>query len=308
MLLSASQPIWSLSEAEVLAALRSPPRGLSDQEAEERLQRFGPNRLPTLRRRPLALRLADQMVHFMALLLWVAGGLAFAAGTPQLAWAIWAVVLINGLFSFWQEYQAERTLEALKRSLPHLTQLWRDDVLVRLPAELLVPGDRILLEEGDQVPADARLVAAAELTLDLAVLTGESVPVARHAEAIALPPAPTAMPMRERANLVLAGATVASGRGEAVVYATGGETEFGHVAGLTAATPRNPSTLERQVARIVRTITVIALSMGLISFGLSVLFVGLDPLESLVFAVGILVANVPEGLLPTFTQIGRAHV
>ncbi|MFO8236935.1 MAG: hypothetical protein R6U00_01515 [Prochlorococcaceae cyanobacterium] len=109
------------------------------------------------------------------------------------------------------------------------------------------------------------------------------------------------LPMREQANLVLAGTTVASGRAEALVYATGAETEFGHVARLTAATERGASSLKRQVGRIVRTISTIAVSMGVLSFLLSWLFVGIGPLESLVFAVGILVANVPEGLLPTVT-------
>ena len=303
VLLSASQPIWSLPAEAVAAALQSTPQGLGNSEAQRRLERFGANRLPSLRRRSLLLRFVDQLVHFMALLLWVAGALAFAAGTPQLGWAIWAVVLINGLFSFWQDYQAERTLEALKCSLPRQVNLWRDGRPTQLSAELLVPGDRILLEEGDKVPADARLISAIEFSLDLAVLTGESLPVARHAEPIVAGVLGKAamIPTRERANLALAGTTVASGRAEAIVYATGGETEFGHVAHLTAATPRGVSTLEQQVGHIVRTITGIALAMGAITFSLSLLFVGMGPLESLVFAVGIIVANVPEGLLPTVT-------
>ncbi len=303
MLLSASQPIWSLPPEGVAAALQSTLQGLSHLEAQRRLQRFGANRLPSLRRRPLWLRFTDQLLHFMALLLWVAGGLAFAAHMPQLGWAIWAVVLVNGLFSFVQEYQAERTLAALKRSLPHAVRLWRDGELTTLAAADLVPGDRILLEEGDQVPADARLLRSVELYLDLSVLTGESLPVARHGALI--PPQAGGdrelLPMRERANLVLAGTTVASGHGEAMVYATGGETEFGHVAHLTAATERSASTLEMQVGQIVRTITAIAVLMGVITFALSLLFVGVGPLESLIFAVGIIVANVPEGLLPTVT-------
>ncbi|MCX5937818.1 MAG: cation-transporting P-type ATPase, partial [Cyanobium sp. LacPavin_0920_WC12_MAG_62_9] len=307
VLLSASQPIWSLPPEGVAAALQSTLQGLSHPEAQRRLQRFGANRLPSLRRRPLWLRFTDQLLHFMALLLWVAGAMAFAAHMPQLGWAIWAVVLVNGLFSFVQEYQAERTLAALKRSLPHAVRLWRDGELTTLAAADLVPGDRILLEEGGQVPADARLIRSVELYLDLSVLTGESLPVARHGEPIASleigddQPKASSIPMRERANLVLAGTTVASGHGEAMVYATGGETEFGHVAHLTAATERGASTLEMQVGQIVRTITAIAVLMGLLTFGLSLLFVGVGPLESLIFAVGIIVANVPEGLLPTVT-------
>ena len=288
MLLSASQPIWSLPPEGVAGALQSTLQGLSHPEAQRRLERFGANRLPSLRRRPLWLRFTDQLLHFMALLLWVAGALAFAAHMPQLGWAIWAVVLVNGLFSFVQEYQAERTLAALKRSLPHEVRLWRDGELTTLAAAELVPGDLILLEEGGQVPADARLIRSVELYLDLSVLTGESLPVARHGE-----PLPSQavgdselMPMRERANLVFAGTTVASGHGEAMVYATGGETEFGHVAHLTAATDRSASTLEMQVGQIVRTITAIAVLMGVLTFGLSLLFVGVGPLESLIFCGG----------------------
>ncbi len=301
MELSASQPIWSLPVEQVYAALQSDPQGLSQAEAHRRLLRYGANRLPPQKRRPLLLRFLDQMVHFMALLLWIAGALAFAAGTPQLGWAIWSVVLINGVFSFWQEFQAERTLAALTRSLPRQVQAWRDGQLGFLPAEELVSGDRLLLEEGDRVPADCRLVVAHDLCLDLSVLTGESLPVARHSDAVASDPARMRIASAERPNLVLAGSAIASGRGEAIVYATGAETEFGQVAHLAAGTRRAVSTLEQQVARIVHTITLIALSTGLISFGLSVMFVGMAPMESLVFAVGIIVAFVPEGLLPQVT-------
>jgi Ca2+-transporting ATPase len=299
MQLSPAQPVWSLCGEALHAALQTTAQGLSSLEARERLARFGANALPPAPRRPLILRLGDQLLHGMALLLWVAGALAFAAGTPALGWAIWAVVLINGLFSFWQEYQAERSLEALRRALPQRVRVWRDGQLQERDAAELVPGDRIALEEGDQVPADGRLVAASALSLDLAVLTGESLPVARHARPI--PSGRGDLPVREQANLVLAGTTVVQGRGEALVYATGAETEFGHVARLTAGSERGKSSLEREVGRIVRTITTIAVAMAVLSFALSWLLVGLGPLPSLVFAMGILVANVPEGLLPTVT-------
>lgn len=301
MLLSASQPIWSLPLEKVYPGLRTTPEGLSQPEAQQRLERYGANRLPPLKRRSLALRLLDQMVHFMALLLWIAGVLAFVAGTPQLGWAIWAVVLINGLFSFWQEFQAERTLAALTRALPRQVQLWRDGTLGFRSVEELVAGDRLLLEEGDRVPADCRISVSHELRVDLSVLTGESAPVARQAMDLPAHQAELGLPTGERPNLLLAGSTIASGRGEAFVYATGSETEFGQVAHLTAGTPRSVSTLEQQVARIVHTISTIALTMGLLAFSLSLVFVGMTPLESLVFAIGIIVANVPEGLLPTVT-------
>ncbi|KEF41973.1 MAG: HAD family hydrolase [Cyanobium sp. CACIAM 14] len=301
VLLTASQPIWSLPLERVYPALQTSPEGLATEEAQRRLDRYGPNRLPPQKRRPLALRFVDQMVHFMALLLWVAGGLAFAARTPQLGWAIWAVVLINGLFSFWQEFHAERTLAALTRSLPRQVQVWRDRELGFLPVEELVAGDRLLIEEGDKVPADARLTRAIGLYVDLSVLTGESLPVARDSAPVPQDGSSAPVATSERSNLLLAGTTVTSGRGEAIVYATGPETEFGQVARLAAATQRSASTLEVQVGRIVRTITTIALATGAVVFGLDLLFVGMPPLESLVFAVGIIVAFVPEGLLPQVT-------
>ena len=297
MQLSAAQPIWSLSVQEAWAALQSGPEGLSQQEASARLSRFGANRLPPLKRRPLLLRLSDQLLHFMALLLWVAGTLAFVAGAPQLGWAIWAVILINGAFSFWQEFKAERTLEALAGNLPPLARVWRDGQLRELSADQLVCGDRVALEEGDQVPADCRLLEAHQLYVDLSVLTGESLPVARDAG----PQQREGIPTRERTNLLLAGCTVASGRGEGLVYATASETEFGQVAHLSASTARAASTLEAQIQRIVHTITLIAVGTGAFSFALSVLVERMAPLESLLYAVGIIVGLVPEGLLPLVT-------
>ncbi len=297
MQLTAAQPIWSLSTAEAWAALQSRPEGLSQAEASQRLERFGANRLPPLKRRPLLLRLTDQLLHFMALLLWIAGALAFVAGAPQLGWAIWAVILINGAFSFWQEFKAERTLEALAGNLPPLVRVWRDGQLRELSADQLVCGDRVALEEGDQVPADCRVVEAHQLYVDLSVLTGESLPVARDAG----PQSSDGIPTRERTNLLLAGCTVASGRGEGLVYAIASETEFGQVAHLTATTARGTSTLELQIQRIVHTITLIAVGTGLFTFALSVLVERMEPIESLLYAVGIIVGLVPEGLLPLVT-------
>ncbi|RZM79513.1 cation-translocating P-type ATPase [Leptolyngbya iicbica] len=310
--------IWSLPQADVYAALDSSASGLSQAEAQHRFLQEGPNELPAPPNRPLVLRLVDQFTHFMALLLWVAGILAFISHTAALGWAIWSVILINGLFSFWQEYQAERALAALKEMLPVQVRVQRDGEVVTLPARELVRGDVILLEEGDRISADARLVAGEELMMDVSVLTGESLPVARNP----YPVRPRRMaairdgerviahgeaPLQERmtpmaiANLLLAGSSVAAGRGVAVVYATGAQTEFGHVAHLTTAVKREPSTLELQVAKIVRLITAIAVTMGLTVFGLSYWLIGLELQESFIFGIGIIVANVPEGLLPTVT-------
>jgi magnesium-transporting ATPase (P-type) len=311
------QPIWTLSAEEVYQFLEISKSGLSDDDAHERLVKFGANELPEPAHRPLWLRFTDQLRHFMALLLWVAGILAFISGTPQLGWAIWAVIWINAVFSFWQEFQAEQALAALKNVLPMQVKVYRNGELKQIPARELVRGDVMQLEEGDRVSADARLVTTESLYLDVSVLTGESLPVARNAypvrvrEAVSIrggKPIPAGEhPLQEQINLaeipnlVLAGSTISAGRGVAVVYATGAQTEFGHVARLTTVVEREPSTLEVEVAHVVRVLTAIAVGMGAIVFLLTSFLVGMDIRESSIFAIGIIVALVPEGLLPTVT-------
>jgi Ca2+-transporting ATPase len=315
---SLHQPLWALSFEEVYASLGTAADGLSQIEAQSRLEKFGANELPEPAHRPLWLRFADQLTHFMALLLWIAGILAFISRTPELGWAVWSVIWINAIFSFWQEFQAEKALSALKKVLPMQVKVYRNGELKQIPARELVRGDVMQLEEGDRISADARLISAESLYLDVSVMTGESLPVSRSPypvrlrETVSVRGGKTMLrqgeqPMQEKvnpseiANLVLAGSTVAAGRAVAVVYATGAETEFGQVAHLTTEIKREPSTLEIQVARIVRIITAIALGMGATVFALSYFLIGMDVTESFIFAIGIIVANVPEGLLPTVT-------
>ena len=312
------QPIWALSFEQVYESLGTEANGLSEDEAKERLEKFGANELPEPVHRSLWLRFADQLTHFMALLLWVAGILAFISRTPELGWAVWAVIWINAIFSFWQEFQAEKALSALKKVLPMQVKVYRDGELKQISARELVRGDVMQLEEGDRISADARLISAESLYLDVSVMTGESLPVARSPypvrlrEVLSVRGGKTMLrqgeqPMQEKvnpseiANLVLAGSTVAAGRAVAVVYATGAQTEFGQVAHLTTVVKREPSTLEIQVARIVRVITAIAVSMGVLIFLLAYFLVGIEVKESFIFAIGIIVALVPEGLLPTVT-------
>jgi len=312
------RPIWTLALDDVYLSLDTHAEGLTDLEAQRRLARYGPNELPESAHRPLWLRFTDQLTHFMALLLWVAGILAFIAHTPALGWAIWAVIWINAGFSFSQEFRAEQALAALKNVLPTQVRVFRQGSLVQILARDLVRGDVMQLEEGDRISADARLVSAESLYLDVSVLTGESLPVARTPHPVrqreSLPlrgGKPLALPGEqpqvektnpaEVSNLVLAGATVAAGRGMAVAYATGTETEFGQVAHLTTHVKREPSTLEVQVSHIVRVITAIAVAMGVLVFALTALLVGMELKESFIFAIGIIVALVPEGLLPTVT-------
>ncbi len=192
-------PIWSLNAEEAYVSLATSAQGLADSEADVRLKQYGANELPEPPRRSLLLRFLDQLTHFMALLLWVAGILAFVSDTPELGWAIWAVIWINAIFSFSQEFQAEKALNALKKVLPAQAKVYRSGILQTIPARELVRGDVIQLEEGDRISADARLVAAESCYVDVSVLTGESLPVNRHARPVR--PRPV-IPMRNGTPLM----------------------------------------------------------------------------------------------------------
>jgi len=311
-------PIWCLNTEQVYLNLNTSPEGLADSEALIRAKQYGVNELPEPPRRSLVWRFVDQLTHFMALLLWVAGILAFIAHIPELGWAIWAVIWLNAIFSFSQEYQAEKALSALKNVLPAQAKVYRGGILQNIPARELVIGDVIQLEEGDRLSADARLVEAENLYVDVSILTGESLPISRHSLPVtnrSLIPLRNGTPILQTGeqtlqekwqpgeipNLVLAGSTIASGRGKAVVYATGARTEFGHVAHLTTTVKEETSTLEIEISRIVRLITTLAVSMGTVIFLLSYFLVGMEIRESFIFGIGIIVAFVPEGLLPTVT-------
>jgi calcium-translocating P-type ATPase len=283
------------------ATLRSGPAGLTRAEALQRLHEFGPNRIERLPTVPLVIRFLGQFTHFFAVLLWVAALLAVVAegqmpgqGMTTLAVAIVAVIVVNGTFSFWQEYRAEATMAALQRLLPHQVRALRDGALIVIPTEAVVPGDLIFLTAGDDVPADCRLVDAFGIRVNNATVTGEARPVSRDAR-------PSEEPdLLQSRNVVLAGTSVTTGEAKALVFATGMRTAFGKIAHLTQTTADAPSPLQGEIATLSRLIAVLAVAIGVIVFATG-RFIGLSMSFSLVFAIGIIVANVPEGLLPTVT-------
>ncbi|MBI3778219.1 MAG: cation-transporting P-type ATPase [Gammaproteobacteria bacterium] len=293
--------IHRLTVDEALTSLHTGPEGLSAAEARRRLGEFGVNRIERVLTEHGWRRLWHGFTHFLALILWFAAALAFFAeyrepgqGMGLLGVAILGVILINGLFSFWQEHRAEQALAALQRLLPHQVKALRDNTLITLSAAELVPGDIVLLEAGNDIPADCRVLEAFGARVDNATITGESVPLPREAQASA-----TEELLNAR-NILLAGTSLVAGEARAVVFATGMHTEFGKIAHLTQTTGAVLSPLQREIARLSRVIALIAAVLGalffLIGHGL-----GLSFWASLLFAIGIIVANVPEGLLPTVT-------
>ncbi len=286
-----------LAAPEVLALLGSSLAGLSGSEVAARRAATGPNRLERVRHRPLLGRLLEQFWSFFALLLWVGSLLAWLAGMPELGWAIVAVIIVNGIGSFLQEYRAERAVETLQRLLPQRVTVLRDGTETLVPAAELVPGDVVRLEEGVQVPADGQLLQATDLRVDQSVLTGEAQPVFKHPVAAAA----DRVPRLERPELVFAGTSVVAGAALLVVTATGMTTEIGAIARLTQAVPDTPSPLQREMGRVTRAVTALAVAFGVSFFLLGLAAGALPPHQGFLFALGVIVANVPEGLLPTLT-------
>ncbi|WP_171983374.1 HAD-IC family P-type ATPase [Arthrobacter sp. SRS-W-1-2016] len=248
----------------VLRDLRASRTGLSEREAARRLVAYGPNELARRGGLQWPRQVVRQLVPPLALLLWLAALLSYISGSATLAAAIVAVILLNTGFAFLQERYAERAVEALSAYLPPQARVLRDGEEKQIQARQLVPGAVLVVREGDRVSAaDARLLEGS-VEMDVSTLTEESLPVSRSAEVW----------MR---------------------------TELGRIAALSERVGHDPSPLEKQVTRVARIITVVAVAMGIAFIPVGTLLGGLSLGDTLKFAIGLLVANVPEGLLPTIT-------
>lgn len=258
------------------------PGGLTGAEVAERRVPGG-NRLPEQGAPSPVRLLVQQFVHFFALLLWGAAVLAVVGGMPQLGVAIVVVVLLNGGFAFVQEHRADRAAEALRDLVPHRVTVVRDGQRQEVDAVDLVVGDLVLLEAGDRLAADLVLHEVHGLRMDEAMLTGESEPVDKAG-----------------GDSGSAGCFVVEGEASATVTAIGGDTRLAGIATMTRSVQRAKTPLSRELDRVVRTITVLAVGVGVGCFGIGLLL-GLPAGEGFLFAVGVTVALVPEGLLPTVT-------
>lgn len=268
--------------------------GLEAREAARRLLIHGPNELPSVRRTRWALALLRQFTHPLALLLWLAAVLALVSGSPVLAVAIVAVIVLNAGLAFAQEEHAEHAVEALSAYLPQRASVLRDGHRVQVLARELVPGDVLFVNEGDRISADARLIDGC-VEVDMSALTGESAPVERCAG-----PAAQTDRALDSPSLVFSGMVCVAGSAVALVQHTGSHTELGRIAVLSRRVHADASPLERQVRRVAWMIAGIAIAVGVLFLPLGIL-AGLSWGAASMFAIGLLVANVPEGLLPTVT-------
>jgi calcium-translocating P-type ATPase len=279
--------------------LGSGPDGLTGDEARARLLATGPNVLEAKDEEGMLLPLVRQLTHPLALLLWLAAVLALTTQSVTLGIAIVAVIALNATFALIQERHAQHAVAALSRYLPQHATVVRDGVEQVTDASEVVPGDVLVVREGDAVCADARLMNGA-VEVDLSAINGESVPVARVASAdVELQAAPPGRVV-DADDVILSGTTCTAGEARALVARTGMSTELGRIAALSRRAGQQPSPLERQVRRVAWLIAGVAVLVGVAFLPLGMV-AGLSFTQAAVFGIGLLVANVPEGLLPTIT-------
>ncbi len=308
-----------LSQAdEVLEGLgTSAESGLSAARASELLEANGPNRLKEEEKTPLWKRFFEQMADPMVIMLIVAAIISALTGLVkgEVDFAdviiIMFVVVVNSVLGVVQEAKSEEALEALQEMSAAQSKVMRDGKLVHLPSSELVAGDIVLLEAGDSVPADCRVLESASMKIEEAALTGESVPVEKHAEAIALAEGADDVPLGDRKNMCYMGSTVVYGRGRAVVCGCGMDTEMGKIAGALAEAKEELTPLQVKLAELSRILTIMVIVICVVIFGVDIVRHGVgnvlaDPtalLDTFMVAVSLAVAAIPEGLVAVVTIV-----
>lgn len=271
--------------------------GLSDSEIQSRQAKDGKNVLKKAKGVPMWQRFLSNFTSTMAILLWLAGIIAFCAKLLQLGIAIWLVNVINGCFSFWQEYQADKATEALNSMMPSYSRVVRDGKEKKVLSTELVPGDIVLVEEGDDVPADMRVIRATSLQVNQSSLTGEVNPVNKNAR-----PVKTINGNHyELSNIICSGTTVVKGDAKGVVIKTGMNTDFGQIATLTQNVKEDSSPLQKELGVLTKQLSILAVSISVVFFLIATFLVHYPLVKSFIFALGMIVAFIPEGLLPTVT-------
>jgi len=279
----------------LLRDLRSSRQGLSSVEAQRRLSQYGPNELRRRGGRRWPRELARQFTHPLALLLWIAALLLILVGSNVVAIAVLVIIVLNATFAFVQEMQAERAVEALAQFIPQRARAMRDGASREIDAVELVPGDVVVLEEGDRIAADIRLLSGA-IEVDMSALTGESVSALRSASILDVD-----VPLLVARDLVFSGTNCTGGEAQGVVFATGMTTELGRIAALSERVTQDPSPLESQVRRVAWLIAAVAVGLALVFIPFATFAAGLSLVNAVVFAVGLVAGLVPEGLLPVIT-------
>lgn len=283
---------------ELFNALNTNASGLTTEEAKVRLKKYGFNMLVEKKQFSILYKLPVHFKDLFGVLLLVASVLAAIGGMPELSIGILGVVFINIFFSLLQESRAEKAMQTLKNWMPEYARVFRDGELTKVLVKEIVPGDIIFLEEGDRVPADARLIEAFDLWTNNVPLTGESEPQPRSAK-----PAETVdKAYLDSPNLIFMSTSVAKGQGKAVVITTGMSTQFGQIANLTQAIRDETSPLHREIERTAKYDFILAVIVGSAFFSASILWLHLDFATSILFMIGVMISLVPEGLQVTVSS------
>ena len=291
--------------------------GLSEAAASERLAKYGPNKLKEEEKTPLWIRFFQQMADPMVIMLIVAAIISAATGMikGEADWAdviiIMFVVVVNSVLGVAQEAKSEEALAALQEMSAAQSKVMRGGKLVHLPSSELVPGDVVLLEAGDAVPADCRVLESASMKIEEAALTGESVPVEKHAGVIELAAGTDDVPLGDRKNMCYMGSTVVYGRGRAVVCGTGMDTEMGKIAGALSEAKEGLTPLQVKLAELSKILTILVIVICIVIFGVDIIRHGVgnvltDPtalLDTFMVAVSLAVAAIPEGLVAVVTIV-----
>ena len=285
-----------VSALEACQLMQSDMRGLSNQQVQERLEKYGRNELAKPKSESMMKKFVANFTSLMALLLWAGGLLALLSGAMELGIAIFCVNLINGCFSFFQEFKAEKATNALQQMLPSKSRVVREGKELQIPSEEIVPGDILVLEEGDKISADARVLRSNDFQADQSTLTGESNPIRKTGDALK-----EECRYLDAENMIFSGTSAAAGTCRALVVSTGMESEFGKIANLTQTTEKSLSPLQKELNILTKQIALISTSIGIVFFLIATFLVQDPVMESFLFALGMIVAFIPEGLLPAVT-------
>ncbi|MEM3771863.1 MAG: cation-transporting P-type ATPase [Candidatus Micrarchaeia archaeon] len=288
--------IHMLSIEEVFRELNTSENGLSEIEAKKRLKEYGPNIIREFKKKSIIIKFFEQFKSLFAILLIISSLLAAVLNMIELSVAIILIVIINAIVGLLQEYRAEKLVKELKKLMPLYARVCRDGIEKKVQASELVPGDLIILEEGDRVPADARLIESFGIAVSSAALTGESVPQAKNAE----PFLEENVPLIDIPNILLMGTTIVSGHGKAIVFSTGMKTNFGSIANLAQAIKEEPSPLQIEISRTAKTLSIMAIIIGMVFFIIGILL-KISLIEAFLFGIGVMVACIPEGLQATIS-------
>ena len=293
--------VYELNKEKLFSKFDTSTDGLSSNEADKRVEQFGLNTIESEEKKNYIKEYAKQYIQFFAILLEIASFLSFIAdyyvpnqGSDVLGYAIIVAVIINATFAFWQDYKADKAMEALLKLMPTMVNVIRDGKIISIDATKLVLGDVLKIEEGDKIAADAVLIENNSLYINTSALDGESKPNRRDIKNISVK-----NPLDAK-NMIFAGTTAVSGSAVAVVTATAHATQFGKIATLTKNVKKTLTPMQKEIIRITQILTIIAVLMGIVFFLLGV-FSDRNILIASIFALSLIVANVPEGLMPTIT-------